>query len=543
MRLATTLRTWAWPVVAASASAYPAEGQTSATFIAVALDADTRHADEALRRYLETTAAVSFVSEQAYEYLAVINRLVTWHDASGPFVARVTPYALVAAELLGADVQVLATYVGRATGGTTYQSYFVVSRERFPYEPELAGVLRYLREAPTPRRFVYHSEFSTSSYFLPALFFRGNDVFDMPEAGEHAVAIRARQLGSSSTDLVRAVARGEHDLAAVWSGTKAALETTDSLTGYARRVHFIPLPTTLPNDLLVASNGLDPATVAQLREAIGAMGPRAIDQGDFLYWRDLNAVPEAREALANLRWLAREGLRPATIDVQRADGSQRVPEAFMLAARQAVRLAGPEIVNYDRDFHAQQDYRWTLRPMHDGAVVLRSRIVGSDLPDQEFQISFRDPEDLSRRIGELFRSRLHRIRYLWPYRPDQPTILRDVDFGLEQGARVKVRRIRWLDVPRNYYVQEREFDAAVVSSDFHKFELAAGFIQPPDRDGFGFSPMGNISYRVLLVREEHELAVFRALTVALIVLLLVGTGVAVMELRRLVKATDFRTPP
>ncbi len=515
----------------------PGQAQTGATFIAVALDADTRRADERLRRHLETHAGVAFVSERAYEYRAVIDRLVAWNPDRGPFLARVTPYAFVAAELLGADVQVLATYVSRATGGTTYQAYLVVSRARFPYEPQLANVLRWIRTAPSPRTFAYHSEFSTSSYFLPALFLRRNDVFDMAEPTERAAAIRTVQAGSSSSDLVRAVARGEYDFAAVWSGTRAAV-AGDGDAG----VHFIELPTVLPNDLLVASASLDSATVGRIRTVTGSMTAREIDEGDFLTWRDLNAATDAREALANLRWLARERVAPATVDVRRTDG-RGVTEEHVVAARQAIRLAGSELVNYDPDFHAQQDYLWTLAPLHDGAVQLQSRIVGSDIADQDFQISFRDPEDLTRRIGEFLRSRIHRIRYVWPYRSDPPTVLRDVDFGVPPGAAVKVRRIRWLDVHRNSYLHEAEFEATVAGSDFYKFELAPAFIATPGRDGAMFSPMGNISYRVILPREAHEQPIFRILTAGLLGLLVAGAVAAIVELRRLLRATGFRSVP
>ena len=533
----------ALPAWLAMAGVVPCQAQTGATFIGVALDSGTRRADERLRRHLEAHAGVQFVSERAYEYRAVIDRLVTWNPDRGPFLARVTPYALVAAELLGADVQVLATYVSRATGRTTYRAYFVVNRARFPYEPELANVLRWLRTAPRPRTFAYHSEFSTSSYFLPALFLRRNDVFDMATSTERATAISAVQTGASSGDLVRTVARGDVDFAAVFSATKDVFERGDAAArSEGSRVRFIELPTTLPNDLLVTSKLLDSATVGRIRQAVGAMDARAIDEGDFLTWQDLNAAEDAREALANLRWLAREPVAPVAVEVRRT-GQRGVTEEHAAAARQAIRLAGSELVNYDRDFHAQQDYVWTLAPLHDGAVQLQSRIVGSDISDQVFQISFRDAEDLTRRIGEILRSRIHRIRYVWPYRSDPPTVLRDVDFGIATGASVKVRRIRWLDVHRNSYLHDAEFEATVARSDFYKFELAPAFVAGPERGRAGFSPMSNLSYRVILPRETHEQPLFRVLTAGLLGLLVVGAVAAVVELRRLLRASDFRSLP
>jgi ABC-type phosphate/phosphonate transport system substrate-binding protein len=534
-------------VLLAAGAPHPAHAQTPLTFVAVSLDAATRRADRKLARYLETTADVVFVNELANEYRTVIDRLSTWKPDQEFYVARVTPYALVAAELLGADLQVLGTYVSRATGNTTYGSYFVVPRQSFPYARDLANVPRFLRETPAPRSFVYHNEFSTSSYFLPALYFRQTGVYDMASSTEQATAIHARQLGTgtaSSTELVRAVARGDADLAAVWSATKAAFEGRDSLEArYGSKVYFIPLPTVLPNDLLVAPASLDSTTVSRIRAAIAAMGPDEIDEGDFLTWRDLSDAPVAREALADLRWLAREPASPAIVEVRRASGSgSDIPDEYLQAARQAIRLAGSEMVNFDPDFHSQQDYVWTLEPLHDGAIVLRSRIVGSDIADQVFPLSFRDAEDLTRRIGEVLRTRLHRIRYVWPYRKSPPTVLRDVDFTLPVGDTVRVRAITWLDLRRNAYLQGQEFGATVAHSDFYKFELAPDFVDATER-AFAFSPMSNLSYRVVLPRTAHERPMFRVLTVVLVVLLL-GAGLAgALELRRTISAGEFRTLP
>jgi ABC-type phosphate/phosphonate transport system substrate-binding protein len=525
-----------------------ARAQTPLTFVSVSLDADTRRADRKLADYLQSTAGVMFVNELANEYGTVIDRLSTWKPGQEDYIARVTPYALVAAELLGADLQVLATYVSRATGNTTYRSYFIVPRASFPYSRDLASIPQYLRDTPQPRSFIYHNEFSTSSYFLPALYFRLHAIYDMAASTDQATAIHARQQGTgtgSSAELVREVAQGHADLAAVWDGTKATFEGTDSLeTRYGSKVYFIPDPTVLPNDLLVAPAGLDSTTVTRIRQAIAGMGADEIDEGDFLTWRDLSDAPVAREALANLRQLAREPPAPSIVQVRRAAGSgASIPDEYLQAARQAIRLAGSEMVNYDPDFHAQQDYVWTLEPLHDGAIVLHSRIVGADIADQEFPLSFRDAEDLTRRVGEVLRTRLHRVRYVWPYRKNPPTVLRDVDFTLPVGATVQVRAITWLDLRRNLYSLGQEFSAQVVHSDFYKFELAPDFIDANDRSPYGFSPMSNLSYRVVLPRTAHERSMFRVLTVVLVILVL-GAGVAgTMELRRAIRDREFRTLP
>jgi len=519
----------------------PASAQTSVSFLGVALDADSRHADAELQRYLERTGDVRFVSEQAYEYRNVIDRLVSWRADRGPLLARVTPYALVASELLGADVQVLATYVSRATGGTTYHSYFVVNRRRFPQMTDLALVPRYLREAASPPRFAYHREFSTSSYFLPALYFRNHGIFDMPSSTEHATAIQAQRVAGGTMDVIRSVATGQHDVAAVWSGTKATVEGTDSLAArYGRHLRFIQLPTALPNDLLVVSASMDSVTRERISQAISGMRPDEIDVGDFMTWRNISDAQDASAALADVRWLAQESPAPATIDIQRITvGGRTVPDDQLLAVRQAIRLAGLELVNFDRDFHALQDYVWTVEPIHDGAVMLRSRVVGADLENQEFQLSFRDTEELTDRVVQLLHSRLHRIRYVWPYRTSPPTVLRNVPISVPTGVSVTVRKIHWLDMNRHSYLQDASFDATVAASDFHKIELSPDFIDPPDSDGFGFDPMSDISYRVVLARVPHERPLFRAFAVTLVVLLVVGGAAAALDLRQLI--SDART--
>lgn len=508
-------------------------GQELITFLEVALDEDTRRADEKLRRLLATEAGLTFVSERPLEYAAVIDRLVKWNPDRGAFLARTTPYVFVAAEILGADMEVVGTYLSRATGSTTYHSYFVVNRGRFQHRPELANIVEYLKAQSKPAVFGYHSKFSTSSYFLPSLYFRDNGIFHMSESMEDRIAIHAREIGESSSDLVKGVASGEFEFAAVYDGTKTRFENTDSLyREYGSKVHFIQLTTPLPNDLLVASASMDSATIARIRETVGSMQNDKIDVGDFLTWRDFNSALIAREALANLRWLARERPAPVTVDVGVSGNRENlVLEEYLEAARQAVRLSGTEFVNYDHDFHAQQDYVWTLIPIHDGAVQLRSRVIGSDIADQEFQISFKDAEDLTRRLCSLIQSRIHRIRYVWPYRTEHPTVIRDVGFSIPEDAIVKVRLISWRDPQRNLFQQGAEFDARVAHADFHKFELTPNFIQADDRE-FGFSPMSNISYRVILVRPAQESAVFRLLTVVFLLLLIGGAVAAFLELRR-----------
>jgi ABC-type phosphate/phosphonate transport system substrate-binding protein len=518
------------------------QAQSTITFLEVALDEETRRADEKLRRYLTAQTGSAFVSERPLEYSAVVNRLASWRPEKGYFMARTTPYAFVAAELLGAQLDGLATYVSAATGGTTYHSYFVVNRARFPHRPELAVLADYLRELGRPATFIYHSKFSTSSYVLPALFFRSQGIYHMREATPFHTAIHSHEFGSSSADLVRAVADGRFDLAAVWDATKRRFEETDSLWDrYGSKVHFIQLPTPLPNDLLVVSADMDSVTRGRIQAAIRAMGEKEIAEGDFLTWQDINSAPAAREALANLRWLARERPPSVTIDVRRADHGRAAPQPLLEAARQAVRLSSTEFVNYDDDFHAHRDYLWTIELVRDGTIELASRIVGSDVDDQRFRISFHDEEDLSRRIGTLIHSRIHRVRYIWPYRPERPTIVRDVGFTLPAGSPVRVRRIHWLDAPRNHFQEDAEFEARVAHSDFFKVELEPTFVAPAEA-GFGFDPMSNIAYRVILIRPAAESTLFRVLTGALVSLLL-GAAVAAALAIRLVRRAELTQRP
>jgi ABC-type phosphate/phosphonate transport system substrate-binding protein len=504
------------------------QAQGTITFLEVALDEETRQADERLRRYLATETGNTFVPERPLEYSLVVDRLASWNTDRGWFIARTTPYAFVAAEMLGAQLDGLATYVSTGGGGTTYHAWFVVSRARFNRAPDLASLVDYLRTRTQPASFAYHSKFSTSSYFLPALFFRSHGIFNMPEATQYHTAIHTHEVGSSSSDLVRMIADGQYDVAAVWDATKSRFEDVDSLfRRYGSRVHFIRLPTPLPNDLLVVSAAMDSASRSRIQGAIRRMSEDEISQGDFRTWRDINDAPDAREALANLRWLAREQPPAITVDVRRSERGTPLSDRLLEAARQAVRLSATEFVNYDDDFHAHRDYLWTLEHVRDGSVALTSRIVGSDVEDQRFWISFSDEEDLTRRIGAIIHGRMHRVRYVWPYRPERPTVVRDVAFAMPPGSPVRVRRIHWLDAQRNYFQQDAEFEARVEASDFFKLELGPNFVAPAQA-GFGFDPMSNISYRVILIRPATESLLFRGLTVALVLLLAAAAAAAVL---------------
>ena len=484
-------------------------------FIGVALDATTRQADQRLTDYLSEKVGIRFAHEEL-EYAQVIRRLVDWRPEDGPFVARMTPYAYVVAELLGASVEPLATYVSAMTGRTTYRSYFVVNRSAFERPPELPDLLRFLTSRKGRARFVYHSEFSTSSFFLPALFFRSHGVFQMPESTERLTAIvTEKMVDASSSALVERVASGGADVSAVWDGVKAKFELDPASRASGQRVYFIELPTAIPNDLLVSASGLDADTKNNLRQAIGAMPSNAIGIGDFRTWQNLNESADARRALGSLRQAARESAARVPIEIQLATGAAATGASLIEAVRQAVRLSETEFVLFDADFHGQPDVRWTIEPIHDGAVVLHSAIPGYGVDEQAFQLSFRDDLDLTARIVAVIQLRMHRIRYVWSYSGSAPIVLRDSAFVLPIGAPVRVQRITWIDPERNQFRGGEVFGARVEHASFHRYELAADDFSRPAA-GDRPDPMSNAAYRVVLVRSEDRPWLFRMLTVALV---------------------------
>ena len=233
----------------------PGPESTDVKFYAVALDDETKLADKALRQYLQDEASLQLDYLQL-SYEAVLDKLV---EVDLPFVARATPYVFVVAEMLGARLEVLATYWSRATETTTYRSYFVVNRREFDSvlgaldvnlgsrEPTLADLEFYLRARSDDSRaakFIYHNRFSTSSFFVPSLFFRSKRVFAMESKQGRLVQIQSEKSGNgSSTNLVKEVASGGGLFAAVWDGTKAKFESGGKhFDEFGDRVLFIPQP-------------------------------------------------------------------------------------------------------------------------------------------------------------------------------------------------------------------------------------------------------------------------------------------------------------
>lgn len=512
--------------------------QERITFVGVALDMETRLADRKLQDYLTQKANVAFAPEEL-EYGTVIARLANWKKEEGYFLARTTPYVYVAAEMLGADFETLATYISTDTGRSTYHSYFVVNRKDFPAEPNLFDVIRFMQRKPERAKFIYHNQFSTSSFFLPSLYFRSNKIFQMPESTESLIAISAERIQeNSSSKLVEMVANGQADLAAVWDGTKGKFElgrSGDLYERFGKQVYFVQLPTALPNDLLVCSASLDSQIKDRLRAAIQHMSADEMGVGDFKTWQAIQVATDARLALADLRWLAKERIPPVTVEIRMKAGIPMTTGNLALkeAAIQAVRLSGTELVLYDADFHEHIDVTWTMEPIHDGAVVLRCAIPGSDIPDQLFRISFGDTEDLTKRIVSLIQSRMHRIRYVWSYSGNTPIIIRDIAFSLRAGTTVKVQKISWLDPERNKFRAGPFFSAKIRDSGYYRYELDPDDFARSGEIIADFDAMSNSSYRVVLLRPSDERPLFRILT-GILLMLAVGAAIgAIVDLVRL----------
>ena len=169
---------------------------------------------------------------------------------------------------------------------------------------------------------------------------------------------------------------------------------------------------------------------------------------------------------------------------------------------------------------------WTLESIHDGALMLTSRLDSAFRQSEEaFAISFVDSRDLPRRIADLARSRMHRIRYVWPYEQKYPTVLRDLDFTPDY--RVLVQKISWLDQARNDYEEDAPFEARIENNtDFSKLRLSdeSKFARNTD-SSFNFEPMSNIAYRVIIARQPQASWIWVALpywSIALFTLACVG---------------------
>jgi hypothetical protein len=329
--------------------------------------------------------------------------------------------------------------------------------------------------------------------------------------------------------LVHLVKQRQAEIAAVWEGTQSKFADDPDL-------RFLKLPNTLPNDLLVMISMPDRTLRDRLSARLQQMQDTDINIGDFLKWQDINAAPDARRALAALRWLTRVAPTPVPIKIRGGykEGAELEPELYE-AARQAVQLSGTEFTLFDEDFHKQFDVLWTLRRSHDDSVVLTSEYPDFRLPPQQFHISYKrgDRESLVARLEEQIANGLHRVRDIWSYDDETPTVLRDLRFTMPAGSRVRAVKITWNDLTNNDRVVGTPFDVVVAASDFHAFKFKGeGFPKRSDGTHYDFDPLSNTVHRVILVRPETDLRLFKVGTVVLVALSLLAALFAIGSLGR-----------
>ena len=261
---------------------------------------------------------------------------------------------------------------------------------------------------------------------------------------------------------------------------------------------------------------------------------------DFDAWyawdgSDSENTDQAREALAKLRQDAHQRPTPVVVKVEgiRPRGDDQLLDTYVQAAKEAVRLSGTEFVLEDRDLHKRVDMTWTLESIHDGALKLTSKLDSAFRQSEEtFAISFVDSNDLPRRIADLARSRLRRIRYVWAYEQKYPAVLRDLDFTPD--PRVLVQKISWMDPARNEYEEDTPFSARIENNtNFSKLQLSDEIRFPRSPDGsFNFDPMSNIAYRVIIAREPHASWIWVALPYAFIGFFVLACAGLAIDLRR-----------
>ena len=536
-------------VTSANAQAAPAR------FLTVDQGADELKADEVLATRLGRPL---LGSPEQLSYETVINALLD--DArpdkplarTGGVVARVTPYAFVVAEMRGAKVELLAACLSRSTGTTITNAFMVVPQSAFPglLPPTLEQVLDHLKalsETERPARFIYHNKYSTSSYFLPSLFFRARRVFGLNPRSANAPGVTTigveRNDSSSSSDLIRAVATqaGEREtIASVWNGPRSGFADAASryYAEYGKKVRFVQLPDDLPCDLLVATRKVNSATKDAITARLRELQPSGLDipGSDVATWVPWSngEAEDARRALSDLRRQAGSSTTPVVVDVL-ANPSSPVDGDLLDAARLAVRLAGTELVDRSQyfDYYKKSDVRWELERIHDGAVRLTVRYENFRLDNaevtQQFDVSFQQPSDLTRRLVSLVHSRLHRIRPVWLYNDTAPTVLRDVDFDI--ARRVPFQEIQWNDPQRNDYRPDGLSGvASVEKEETFEIQLAKGdFPKRVDNRSLDFEPMGRQGFRVLLMRVTPERTLFRALAIVFVVLLVAGAAALIWD--------------
>lgn len=532
------------------ATARAQANQKPIDYIAVEPDNVVQPIDQELRDFLSPATGLTFQRAGFDAYEKEIHAVAHRHDGT-PYVARMTPYAYVVAELTGADFDILATYKSKRNT-YTYHSYFVVRPQyadfAFSAEPTLQEVADFLSKAPSakppgspamPRLFIYHDEFSASSYFVPSVFFRRQHIFNVPEAQRRAAVfpIIARQFGSSSSQLIREVAEGRADIAAVWDDPK------DNVSADIKgKVKFIRLDDVLPNDLLVVAKWLDPETKKKIQDKINEMScDKPQFSGDYVCWQPIAKAPEAQAALEDLKRKAVAPPTPITVQIPIPDdldrrekaqpGYRRKFEEYVRAAKEAIRFAGTEFVVHDSYATTKPDVIWTMDIVHDGALHLTSKVADEeDITAVESSISFTDTADLEKHIGSFLVTRMPRFRYIWAYKKELPTVLRDIAFT--PAADATIQRITWQDPEGHLFNIGSSIKARVTKADALKFELDIPNEKLP------LDPMSNTAYRVILVPPVVESPALQYMTFALVVLLVLAAAAAVFDFARSRQAVE-----
>jgi ABC-type phosphate/phosphonate transport system substrate-binding protein len=520
--------------------------------------------DKQLRGFLTQKTGLQFQTH-TMAYNTAVRRL-SESGRSQRYLAHMTPYACVAAEMLGAKFEILATYHSKTTSDEVYHSFFVVNKDdvnkilTLGHKPGLAEFQQYLDERTKlgqTVRFVYQDKFSTSSYFLPSLYLRDEHVFAITESAggsQKRILVEKAPPGEKARWLVDEVAAGRAQLAAVSDELANRPAPGAAVPDYFNKVYFVPLQAQIPNDLLVMSTALvneEDSPKAEILKAIEATketsGKDAAKRwngtdNEFQYWVNINEAAKALDALGELRRLAGTNQHYVTVSVhwsgepksrdeQKARLEARAREEMLQAVMQGIRLSGTEFVLYDKDFHKNLDVTWTLESIHDGAIAISSQIGEEDLvPLQRFSVSFMNASDLTTRVAALVRGRMHRIRYVWPYQDNYPAVIRDFEFKPQKE--VTLQRIVWTDLERNEYQEGIPFKASIVKQDDYKLQLSEELFPRGPEGNLQFEPMSNIAYRVILKRRETQEPLFSFLTTAFVTLLVLSALGCAWDLRR-----------
>jgi hypothetical protein len=562
---------------------------TKIEFFGVFTDADAESSDGKLVDHLKNLPSLSLKNIQLagapneQNYSKTIDALHNWDASRGLYLARLTPFAAVAAELLGVKFKVLASYESKSARGTTYHSYFAITREQLnagcaeepqsqPPSGQAPPVIPPVRSATlqdlvvylqcksrqnAPATFLFHNRFSASSYL------RANSIYSISPQGETTSmemfnvktrdineGVREKETAGSSMLLKQVAAKGatEDVFAAVWDSTKKGAQDD------AAKLAFIQIPGVLPTDLLVCPDDTPREVLDALLEGVEQF-KNPNKNSDFVQWVSFgrafftSAVPDipdserskdnqAPTAFAELRDRARSGAPRTTIKID--------PDAPHLnALKLAVQLAGGEFVLSD-EYYRRPDMIWSVRQQGSHEIYLTNKVVVSDSLntsfDQEIRITFTDEEDLTKRIGRFLHSDMHRIRYVWPYKNTAATVIRDLDFPIRDEQKVQVQVIAWKNPRQNdltiLRVGEGTIKAPAAGADALDFDVDSSVFSvngPTAR--YELDPMSTLAYRIVLIRPlDQGTVVSWMLGGALIVFL--GLAATAFVIERRTKPSD-----